>query len=149
MNEEKNQIHLGYGKPVAANGGPAKSAKKLTGCSGRAVRCRILAPADIRHIKHEALRASDETTKQLELEESIADMGVEQMIVAYTEPVTPEQLPGATWIPRKPGEDMHDKMDVLFTTKDRAILNHMYLSWHHINNKELEEIMGGMVGVVD
>lgn len=137
MSDER-RIHLGIGK----------SGKKSEGYSGRAVRFRVLTTAEIDHIKALVAGEVTENTKLSQYNDMLAAVGVEQMVTGVSEPVTPETLGAAKFRAMTP-EAMAADRRTLFTTKDFELLRKLYFREHHVSDAEVEDIMGGIVGVVD
>jgi|ERR1019366_900676 hypothetical protein len=153
MEDDKKQIHLGYGVPpkaADADGKPVaqKPRAKMAGFSGRGVRFRMLTADEAAHIKEQYAKEITPETTNVEYDAKVADAGLDKMILAYTEPVTPEKLPEAKWIVAN-YDTLSTSKATLFTAKDVDLLKTVYLMHHRVSTKELEDIMGGIVGFVD
>lgn len=135
----------------------------LDGCSGRAVRYRVLTPSERDAV---LLKAAQLTAGNGNVAPSGAVAGVQlrlaetrealkAMVVSVTDPVTAQDLPTATW--RKvspmdlemPGPLQFDRVGDLglFTAKDDAILGAAYRRHHDISAAEVELIVGKAVSV--
>lgn len=153
MEDDKKQIHLGYGRPpktVDDKGKPIapKMRTKMAGFSGRAVRFRMLSAIEAAHIKEQYAKDITAETTNVEFDANVSDAGVDKMILAYTDPVTPEKLPEAKWIATDADTTSSTK-SAIFTAKDIDLMKTVYLMLHRVTSGELEDIMGGVVGFVD
>ena len=135
---DEKRVHLGYGK----------AGKKQHGYSGRAVRFRVLSTSELDHIKDLVAGKVDDNTKMAQYNDMLATLGVEQMVTGVSEPVAPESL-GSAPIRSLTPKEMFEERTKLFTTKDFELLKRLYFREHHVSDAEVDDIMGGIVGVVD
>lgn len=132
-------IHLGY---------DVKDGKKLTGYSGRVVRLRDVPTETLERIEITAAQEITAQSTMAELHARIARHAINAMVVGVSEPCEPKDR--TTVKMRKlNAEQMAEERNKLFTTKDQIVLKQVYDQMHTVTSKELDAIVGGMIGVVD
>lgn len=134
------RLHLGY---------DAKGNSLGAAFSRRAVRFRVLKPAEVAHARGLVYPTVDEHTKLIEIENAIATEGVAMMVSAFTEPCDPNGIGEAKWTKVTAVEMGEALKGDTFTTKDVETLKQVFHKLHHVSGAELDAIMGGIVGVVD
>jgi hypothetical protein len=123
---------------------------KGPGYSGRGVRLMVLRPSQVDAIREEAAKAmpsDDEVSKEAKQAIWVAHQktsGIAAMIVEVTERdgfKKIEELVGASW--KKPTVDeLTDKPEKYFTTKDLDALGAMYFQLHVAQQAEVDNILG-------
>ena len=138
---ERTQIHLGYN--------PANpKAPRISGYSGRAVRIVTLTPDQVDHNEKVAAEGLGKEATVYEFSNVATRLGLEQMVVEMTEPVSPEALSGEPW--RKvTAKELNAEWSTLFTSKDTTMLKRIYAREHVVTEAEVDMIMSGKVLVVD
>jgi hypothetical protein len=132
-------IHLGYGKD-----GKTRS----PGFSGRVVRVSPLPIETIDALEVAAARELPPNANGAEYSSIFARMALEAFVVAVSEPCDPKDR---TTVAMRPvtAEQMNRERKKLFTPKDQILLKRIYDQMHAVSQKELDDIMGGAIGVVD
>jgi hypothetical protein len=114
------------------------------GMSGRLVRYRVLTFPEVQHNETQVARGLTKDTTKAEYDAMLNDLGREQMVVAVSEPVTPEKRLEAKWRQVDP-TTLTLEWNKLFTTRDTAALRMLYDREHTVTTSDIEAIMAGKV----
>lgn len=126
------------------------------GCSGRAVRYRILSPDMVTHIEGQCSRALSKESTAYEFSEAVVMMALQEMIFEVSDPVSADRFAGRAAKKGDPApkpveyrkvtpEQLHQAWSTYFNAKDTAILKRVYGFEHTVTGDELDAIMAGKV----
>jgi hypothetical protein len=114
--------------------------------SGRGVRYRMLSDREVDRNEAEAARGAREGSVNGEIWSATKRLGLEQMVVAMTEPGQ-KDLGGAVWRKTTP-QELSEGWSGFFNAKDTAVLVEAYESKHEASKAELDAVMGKEVEVL-
>ena len=113
---------------------------KGKGFSGRAVRLRELAPAEVEANLTAAAKLAGKEAGPLEIKKIEWRNAVKMMIVEFTEPCADPMADGVKW--RKVSPGMLEDMGEYFKAKDVALLEHFYRDQNEVLQDEVDDILG-------
>lgn len=115
-------------------------------CSKRAVRFKVLSPAEAGSLMDQAAKIVGPQGTMIELRRTQWSLCVQAMLTEYTDP-TDEPM-GAKWF-KASTQQMAADYDKLFTAKDDQILISMYREYHEVDQEEIDSISGKALTVAD
>lgn len=121
---------------------------KKPGCSGRAVRYRILKPSELDHNEIQVARGLDKDDTVAQYQVEVQKLGLYMMVSAYSDPNPKDLNGGAKWTKVDP-DAIEAQWNDIFTTKDTAILKQIYNREHGTSQAEVEDILSGKVDVLE
>lgn len=120
-------------------------------CSGRAIKFEPLKPSEIDALMLEAAKAIGPEGTMIELRKMQVKNGILNMVKEVTVEAGlykdgQANQPDTKW-KKYTYQTLEAEYDTLFTSRDHAILEGLYHSYHEVNGDELQAIMGNAVMV--
>jgi hypothetical protein len=112
------------------------------GMCQRGVRYRVLTVDQIEHNERQIATELSKESSMMEYRAKVARLGLEEMIIAVSDPVTPEKIMSASW-KAVTGDSLSRDWSTLFNAKDTAVLKSIYANEHTVSQEELDLIMAG------